>query len=311
MKGKLMEKKFSSLVKNLFANFTGVRKTNVFSSPRHKRLSVETLESRQMLSVTPVAWDTVASAFAAYEDKLINKDVTDFSLVDNVYWVMNSEEFNAALALAQESPDSDVIAFDRDFDGEKIELAQTAGFTGLSGDIYIIGVNPDGENVDVTIDGSRVTRGFEFSEIIAGFYDVNIEKVNGTAIYASNAAIDLQNVTISDSASSAIYADSGNQITISGFSKFTGNSAAYGGAIYASQSSLTITDTEFSGNTASFGGAVYVTDSTVKLENALFENNTALFGGGILAIETNLQLLSTDENNPTTFTGNTATQYGG
>ena len=117
----------------------------------------------------------------------------------------------------------------------------------------------------------------------------------------------------------AIYAEKEN-ITISGTSRFEGNSATVeGGAIYlANQSNLKIEGGSFIGNTAtgttSQGGAIFIsTDSTLNIDGANFKNNMVgkadgasywAYGGAILNAN---ELRITN----TTFEGNIAGSVGG
>ncbi|MDR1493566.1 MAG: hypothetical protein LBT05_12710, partial [Planctomycetaceae bacterium] len=85
------------------------------------------------------------------------------------------------------------------------------------------------------------------------------------AIYVSNIS-DNRNVTITDT-------------EFGGTEETDGNTATYGGAIYASETDVTITNTEFSKNEAVYGGAIYIAESSdltsIELNDVTFEGNSA------------------------------------
>ncbi|MBQ1336909.1 MAG: fibronectin type III domain-containing protein, partial [Thermoguttaceae bacterium] len=80
-------------------------------------------------------------------------------------------------------------------------------------------------------------------------------------------------------AGGAVYAYQ-TTLTISN-STFQNNIGTYGGAIYSSYSAATISNTNFQSNTASGlgGGAIGAQVSTLIVSNANFQNNTAAYGG--------------------------------
>lgn len=72
-------------------------------------------------------------------------------------------------------------------------------------------------------------------------------------------------------------------VEISGLSFIDGHSSDEGGAIFAEDSDLTITDCIFRSNGAQRGGGLYAfptTSTTLTLRNSRFENNTASADGG-------------------------------
>ena len=97
-------------------------------------------------------------------------------------------------------------------------------------------------------------------------------------------------------------------------SNFIGNGVTYisgsysGGAVYAQQGQVIITNSHFSDNSAgSNGGAVYVADGNITVSNATFTNNTASGGGGAIYSNTRYANISLTNN---TFSHNTAAHCG-
>lgn len=67
---------------------------------------------------------------------------------------------------------------------------------------------------------------------------------------------------------------------------FKSNRADTGGAIYASRSTLVITDTVFAANSARDGGAIYVAESKLSIFDCFFEKNRADNDGGAVVART-------------------------
>ena len=84
----------------------------------------------------------------------------------------------------------------------------------------------------------------------------------------------------------------------------------YGGGVFVQRSNLSISgNTNFSGNSASYGGGVSAWDSSnVYISgNTTFIGNSASYGGGVSAWDSSSVYISGN----TTFSGNSASQYGG
>ena len=88
---------------------------------------------------------------------------------------------------------------------------------------------------------------------------------------------------------------------------FDGNAAVTGGAIYNTNSSPTITNTTFSTNNSNAGGAVYNTNSSPSFTNCFFLGNSSPVGG---AIYNTVNSVSNSLIN-CVFSGNVASQKGG
>ncbi|GAB3707639.1 hypothetical protein GCM10027592_41970 [Spirosoma flavus] len=92
---------------------------------------------------------------------------------------------------------------------------------------------------------------------------------------------------------------------LDGFTITGGNGGDYGGGMYNSGSSPSITNCVFQGNTASEGGGMYNTSSSPVLNNCIFQTNTASVGGG----------MNNDNSSPTltrcSFLNNQSDSFGG
>ena len=98
-------------------------------------------------------------------------------------------------------------------------------------------------------------------------------------------------------------------LAISSNSYFSGNSAAYGGAVSLEAGSATITNTTFYNNNAENGGAVYMKTGTLDISNSTFYQNSAKDDGGAISMFDEYAGYSSITD--TTFAANTAGGDGG
>ena len=102
-----------------------------------------------------------------------------------------------------------------------------------------------------------------------------------------------------------------SNLSITGSSRFSGNSANSGGGVYAYSSNVYISEnTTFSGNSAGrygSGGGVYAHSSNMDISgNTTFSGNSANSGGGVSAYSSNVNI-----SGNTTFSSNSASKDGG
>lgn len=95
-------------------------------------------------------------------------------------------------------------------------------------------------------------------------------------------------------------------VTIEGVSLQNGSGTLGGGAVRASQSDLTITDSVLSNNEAfqSSGGAISTAQGTLTISGTTIDGNTGVIGGGVLGLGTAMTITgSTLSNNTAEFGG--------
>ncbi|MBR0226601.1 MAG: fibronectin type III domain-containing protein, partial [Thermoguttaceae bacterium] len=91
-------------------------------------------------------------------------------------------------------------------------------------------------------------------------------------------------ITIDANSASRIFRITGDTVWIDSIAFTGGNGGGAGGAVYAYQSTLTISNSIFRANTGAYGGAVYADSSTLTISNVGFQNNTVEGEGGGAAI---------------------------
>ncbi|MBR0226440.1 MAG: fibronectin type III domain-containing protein, partial [Thermoguttaceae bacterium] len=114
-------------------------------------------------------------------------------------------------------------------------------------------------------------------------------------------------ITIDANSASRIFRITGDTVWLDSLAFTGGNGGGAGGAIYAYQSTLTISNAAFSCNTGTYGGAVYADASTLAISNSSFRNNTVEGEGGGAAINAYRSTLAVANSS---FRDNTA-YYGG
>ncbi len=218
-------------------------------------------------------------------------------------------------------------------DGGAIYFNNVANFT-ISDDTAFIGNSAGNYGGALYVGGDTYSILNSVNDVM--FSGNNAE--NGGAIYFKNGMASFDNVTFEDNTASltdgfggyggAIYVDKfaprGSNIpeytgiTIDN-SKFSGNEALDGGAIYTKNDSAldTVSNTTFEGNSAELrGGAIYIDDASLKVQNSTFKNNNSGTRGGAIAFyaiktegdENSVKSLIIENSD---FIGNTSEQNSG
>ena len=134
--------------------------------------------------------------------------------------------------------------------------------------------------------------------IYAPFSNISVEDTSASNLSARNyggflsgiiSEIRMQNCLFSDNMASdgggVIECDSHCRLSDTG-SKYTGNSAEFGGAIYVAGSDLSVQKCNFTEGSAIDGGGIYASSSSVFVENTFATDLFAGSGGGFISGET-------------------------
>lgn len=166
---------------------------------------------------------------------------------------------------------------------------------GVGGGIYQYG------NASQAADGAIAVTDSTFRANEAGFGGA----IHVRGDFFDKSTVDIDNSLFEGNQGGAIYSDGGD-VSITA-STFAGNSAIVGGAIGASYSDLTVSDSTLNDNTASVrGGGVWGETADITIVNSTLSGNNALAsGGGIYTEGFALTVLNS------TVTANEATLRGG
>ena len=267
--------------------------------------------SNSVVSVTGVS---LLSGNHAERGGAIYADNTELNIADKTTWSVNRAarggaifSMNGACAIdgavfqANESTDTGGAIWRRGSDANSFFTLTDVTFEGNKylgtkhggGAIYF----SDSTNETVTIVGSIFERN---------------EAIYGGALYSSTGAFVITGSTFNLNNASkdggAIFA-SNSDLSINESSVLSGNQATrYGGAIFAPDSVVSVTESLLSGNFAQRGGAIYATNTDLTIGTSIFSDNgvnVADRGGAIYSLYGSLNISSTN------FEGNTASRAGG
>ncbi len=178
------------------------------------------------------------------------------------------------------------IAGDLVFENNTISAIGSTSINSGGGAIYADGAVTFSSETNAKFIGNAITSSATQSFGGGAIFADTIE-LAGKVEFTNNA---VTNSTISTMFSSggAIFAFSGLEFTDGTIATFSGNSAAYGGAINSYKGYLTFSEgavVTFSGNSAARGGAIYVDAGTFTLAGDVqFFNNTASAQGGAIRL---------------------------
>ena len=191
-----------------------------------------------------------------------------------------------------------------DFTDNTITAVGSTSINSGGGAIYASGVVTFEDTANVKFEGNTIssaaTQSFGGGAIFA-----DTLKLAGTVEFTNNS---VTNTTLSTlfSSGGAIFSFSGMEIASRTTATFTGNSAAYGGAINANKGYLTFAEdanVTFRGNSAARGGAIYTDAGTFTLAGDVkFLDNTASAQGGAIRIRGALECIG--DTTRVVFSGN-------
>ena len=249
---------------------------NQKSRSQYKRsLHVESLEERALLSVTPLSADEYADLRAQYADFNLPENMADLNVI--------------TLDLAEGD------------DLSTLKSAITTAGTTTKSDLIVVRTTDTANTIKYTAAEDELIIGIDASE----FGSVTIVGL-GSKPLSLDADGKCRVMTVSGTdADHSTIANLGGLTITNGKSSNSSSNKSYGGGIYNSYGTLTVTNSTISGNTASGdGGGIYKYSGTLTVTNSTITGNTAENGGGIYNDGT---LTVTNS----TISGNTASYNGG
>ena len=185
---------------------------------------------------------------------------------------INELNLREALLLAK---DGSIITFDPALfaDDREQTLTLTEGELKITNSVAIIGVTDDEGNSLLTIEQTGGKSRAKDGE----------SRVMSVVGKADEIVVVLENLTLTDGKVStyggALYANNA-QLTLTNVT-MTDNEARWGGAIYQIGGELTIISGDLSNNLATWGGAIYQAGGELRLEEVTISGNNSTWGGGL------------------------------
>ena len=291
------------------------------SIPFARRLKVEQLEDRRMLSVLFVDADAAAggdgsawgSAYRDLQDALseaetLNSDADAGNDVDQI-WIAEGVYRprktlthvglnNATFALV------DGTTLYGGFDGSEAALDDrnwSAHETILSGDLGVAGSTRDNaftvvycrEGVRAGIDGVSVVDGYADSSLSSNYY----EQSCGGGVFNNGGTLTIANCTIANNTANSygggIFNYSGT-LTIFASTIRANRVWNFGGGVYHYDGAATVANSVIVGNKAEYGGgAICHGDGSLTIDNSTISGNfTDLYGGGVYSGAERLTLVN-------------------
>ncbi|MDR1384927.1 MAG: fibronectin type III domain-containing protein, partial [Planctomycetaceae bacterium] len=312
----------NSIIKTLFDKLYEKKKSHA-DYKKTRRLSMESLEDRTLLSVTPADLQAIRAAYPDlhFSDSINVIEVTADQLTDS-----STDAFNLrkALLAAEGTSQSDLIVVRTTDTANTIQINQSdiiinTGFN-ESGDVTIVSLGSQ----PLTIDANGKSRAFQVStRVNVTFAGLVITGGKSDAYGGGIAAVrhrgnfNLINCQIvgnhSGGAGGGIcYVDGDGQLNLINSTISDNNSGDYGGGVYMSgyMIGLNLVNSQITDNNANnVGGGIYSIGGLmpISITNSLIAGNTASEGGGIY-YDFNPSFSITQ----TTIAGNTAkTGFGG
>lgn len=272
---------------------------------RSRSLRLESLESREMLSVTTTEYAEITEAYSdfnlpSYDDcNIIEIEADSISLDSLKSAIEAAKSADDSLIVVRTTSSNNTITF--------TDSTDTLDFSDYTGSITLVGYGAKA----LTIKGASLTGVITVDS--ASLNLGNLTLTGGTAdaggaIYSVNSTLTVASTTISSSSATqyggGVYVDGGEATFID--TKFTSNTSATAGAIYVTNGALNVEGATFMMNRSTGdAGAVYTVDSDVNFSSSAFSFNSAA-GGGAMFLSGGEVVL-----NQTNFTGNSSTASSG
>lgn len=289
-------------MKNLFSSFVNWNQKSNQGQERAskfnvRRLRMEPLESREMLSVSSGDYNAIREA---YPDLNLAANMDAYNVIEIMVHELSDSKLRAAIAEAQTTAANDLIVVRTELLQDRITLNGSELEIDIASDQYgTITIVSYGDR-PLTIDANEKSRIFsisDHSEVALGGLTImkGYSSDFGGGIYsAGDLTITSCNITENSAYSSHSYYDNGGGVYSSGTltvtdSAFIKNTAAGGGGIAFAGVQLTVKDSVIRENvTSGGGGGILMWNGTAMVTNCLINKN--LGGGGISVYDGTLTL---------------------
>ena len=260
-----------------------MKKSSFKNIPESRKLRIESLESRALLSVSAAEFAAIG---AAYPDLDLPRAASDVNIIEIQASELSAATLNAAIATAGTTTADDLIVV-RTTDEANAVVYSSANdalsfsiAAGSRGSVKIVAYGDQ----PLTINANELSRvATVASGTTATFANVTFtggKDAKGGGINNAG-SLTMIDCTIKENTAS----DSGGGIYSSGEltvvnSTFYGNSASVdGGGIYVNRTTLSIADSSIIQNSARSGGGIYGSSSTTTVTDSMINRNLASSNG--------------------------------
>ncbi len=158
----------------MLSRFFKKEKSNVKTqAPKSRRLRMERLEDRALLSVTPTEYAGIRELYSSFE---LSENMADVNAID-LSAAVASEQVQAALDAAKATPQDDLIVLRVNSDNHTLTLDGNPLVVDVApenGGVYIVALADDGANVSLTVDTQNMSRAFSVLRGDVGLANMDI-----------------------------------------------------------------------------------------------------------------------------------------
>ena len=162
---------FEKFLNNIFGNNENQEKKHT-SPVKGRKLNIESLESREMLSISPADYDSIR---AAYPDLNLSVDMADYNVIEITSAELTARNLQAAIDVAAKTTQDDVIVVRTTADNHTISLS-----------------SPLSIDIDSAQFGSAIVVGFGDADTIV---PLKISQSNGVAMSIAQGEVTLAGIT--------------------------------------------------------------------------------------------------------------------
>ena len=254
-------------------------------SSRSRRLGIEVLEDRRLLSVSTAEYDDIR---AEYDDFGLSASISDVNIIEIEAANLSAANLNAAIAAAGTTVENDLIVLRTTYSMKEIVFASAEDKIGIDvdssqfGTFSIIGFGSQ----PLTIDGNGLSNVLSINGATVNLGNLLITGGNGGLLgggISNSGTLTMVNCTVSENAAQGdgggFY--NGGAAIMTNCTVSDNAAQGNGGGIYNS-GTLTMTNCSVAENTGGqSGGGIYSGGALTMTNCTVSENIAALRGGGI------------------------------
>ena len=159
----------------MFTRFFGSKKSNNAKSQttKSRKLRMESLESRELLSVTPLEYAGIRELYSSFE---LSENMSEVNVID-LNAATTSAQVQAALDAAKATPQDDLLVMRVDAENHTLTLDGNPLVVDVApenGGVYIVALADDGSNVSLTVDTQHMSRAFSILRGEVGLANMDV-----------------------------------------------------------------------------------------------------------------------------------------